>query len=909
MINLIIHLKKNKYALFLSLLTFVLLYLLISFVYTQISRLENRYIHAFMDIEGEKVSDALSKLYKEIYISLREIKDTYVKKDNLFDSYVEDAYKKGYYYSISVLGPDKVPIFSYPPKKRDTLDKRALLNAIERYMFIRTNGYAVSGDFIHTADGGLLLPIYFILEDNKSGKVYIEGILRYSELIKEVVEKIEKNNPAVFEIVVEDAGIKVIPSGSLAPHSIKDKCARRGTFARHPLVINIYPKKEFYTTHLTNRMAFLGFLRLLIPIFFSIFVFFLARYKEVVKLDKALNRVFYEMNFFLYKKDKEMKDIRNLCNLILQEFGLPFVFMDFKPRRPLDKEVSLFDIDSYKGSLEKKDVIDKGIKWLAVFPFYIGEKKGALIFGFKSRYDIYREFVEIGKKIAERITLYFEIDNARKEIAESEERYRRLIEEAPLGINIIQSPKGRRDPVIVYTNPKLEEMLGYERGELMGKVHWDLVYHEDRPIVEEKALSRLKMDMPSLPYDIRLVRKDGEIINVSIFPTKTTYNKKVAILTFIIDITEKKRLETEMINRQKAELLGEFVGGLAHNLNNLLTAITGYMEIIKLHILDNEMKKRIKMLEEVVDQTKKISQRLMYITKKKEFKIEDLDLENVVDKVIDMSEVFVKGKKIEFIKNFPKNRKVYVKADDSYLNQIIFNLLRNAIEAISKEGKIILTAECIGEVVELDIIDTGEGIPKEILPHIFKSFVTTKKKGSGLGLYTVYLTVKEMGGDIKVESTPGRGTTFRIYLPRGNEKEMVEYEEVTPLVSYVRKKTILFVDDDEIVLDAGKGMIEALGYKVVAMEDPVLALEFYKKHMDEIDLLILDVKMPKMSGIELYFKIKEINKYAKIILTSGYAEDSQREELREKGLKIKLPKPFDLRTLSIVIREILSQEI
>ncbi len=903
MTNLIIYLKKNKYAFFLSFVTLVFFCTLFSVVYIRVIALEGRYVYAFMEIEGDKVASALNRLYKDIYINFRELKDVYVKDRDSFKPHVKDAYKSGYYYSISLLGEDRIPTFSYPSGKRDELFQGISSKIVEEYLFTRPNGYAVSEDFIYTSKGELFLPIYFILNEKNLGKIYIEGIVRYSQLIKKTVKEIEKDTPALFDVLAKDKGIEVVSSSHLSS-SYKESCKKETSFVRHPILISIYPKREFYATYLANRGRFLNFLRFLVPLALSGFVFFLIRYRGRIRLDKALNKIFYRMNLLLYGKDSGISDIRSLCALISKELRLPFVSVDYGVP---GEEVRIFDIDSYKGNIRKKDLLKNRVRWLAVFPFSVSKKKRALVFGFESRYDICKCLLDIGKKIAERMALCFEIDDTRKRVLESEERYRKLIEDAPIGICIIQSLKKGKDPIIVFVNLELGEMLGYERRELIGKLHWDLVYHEDRDIVKERAIKRLEGKIPSLPYDIRLVRKDGRIIDVSVYPTKIIYNGREAILTFIIDVTEKKRLEIKMINRQKAEFLGEFVGGLAHNLNNLLTAIIGYIDIIKLHISDGKLKNRIKMLEEATEQTKKISQKLMYIAKKKEFKIEDLDLEKTIDNVINMAKVFIKDKKIEIIKKFPKNRKVYVRADDSYLNQVIFNLLLNAIDAISKEGKIILTAEYIDEVVELDIIDTGGGIPKEVLPHIFKSFVTTKKKGSGLGLYTVYLTVKEMGGDIKVESTPGRGTTFRIYLPKGREDKAMTHKEERLLDVPFEKKTILFVDDDTMVLDAGRGLLEALGYDVIGMEDPVLALEFYKKHMDEIDLLILDVKMPKMSGIELYFEVKKINKDAKIILTSGYAEDSQREELREKGLEIKLPKPFDLKTLSTVVREALSQ--
>ena len=214
-----------------------------------------------------------------------------------------------------------------------------------------------------------------------------------------------------------------------------------------------------------------------------------------------------------------------------------------------------------------------------------------------------------------------------------------------------------------------------------------------------------------------------------------------------------------------------------------------------------------------------------------------------------------------------------------------------------------------GNYVLLKVTDTGSGIDKETMERIFEPFFTTKEmgKGTGLGLASVYGIIKAHGGYIDVESKKGHGTTFSIYLPE-SEKEVQEVVIKTSAETIKGTGTVLLVDDEEVILEVGKDLLEAMGYRVLLARDGKEAIEVYKKNQDEIDIVVLDMVMPTMGGGEAYDKMKEINPKVKVLLSSGYSIDGEAAEILERGCNSFIQKPFMINALTEEIRDILAMK-
>jgi CheY-like chemotaxis protein len=263
-----------------------------------------------------------------------------------------------------------------------------------------------------------------------------------------------------------------------------------------------------------------------------------------------------------------------------------------------------------------------------------------------------------------------------------------------------------------------------------------------------------------------------------------------------------------------------------------------------------------------------------------------------------------------------------INADQGQIEQVLLNLYVNAADAMPGGGDLFLNTANVthedmkgkqykakpGSYVLLTVRDTGIGVDIDTMKRIFDPFFTTKGmgRGTGLGLASVYGTIKAHGGYIDVESEKGQGTTFSIYLPASSQKEVIKEKEL-PQKTLKGKETILMVDDEDMVLDVGEEMLKALGYKVIEAKGGKEAVDIYRQHKDKIDVVLVDMIMPDMGGGEAYDRMREINPDVKVLLLSGYSIDGQATEILERGCNGFIQKPFDMKELSRSVREILDK--
>lgn len=389
---------------------------------------------------------------------------------------------------------------------------------------------------------------------------------------------------------------------------------------------------------------------------------------------------------------------------------------------------------------------------------------------------------------------------------------------------------------------------------------------------------------------------------------------------YAFDITERKNLEKQLLQSQKMEAIGQLAGGIAHDFNNILTGITGYTTLMRMKISeDHPFSQGLSVIEQSAWRAAELTKQLLGFARGGKYDVREIDLRQVVHNVINIiRETFdraiaIKTKLAEDIWVF--------EGDPGQMEQILMNLCLNARDAMPLGGTLLIELTNItlneyyvrhhleaapGDYVLLTVSDTGTGIPSEIQGKIFEPFFTTKEfgKGTGMGLATVYGIIKNHHGYIRVYSETGKGTCFKIYLPaikKNIPKEAKSVEEIIPL----GEETILLVDDEETIRDLGKTFLEDLGYEVILARDGEEACAIFAQKSDGIDLVLLDMIMPRMGGKETYAKLKELREDVRVLLTSGYSINGQVQEILREGIQGFVQKPFNFKQLAHSVRQAL----
>jgi len=380
---------------------------------------------------------------------------------------------------------------------------------------------------------------------------------------------------------------------------------------------------------------------------------------------------------------------------------------------------------------------------------------------------------------------------------------------------------------------------------------------------------------------------------------------------------EKKKIEVQLLQAQKTETIGTLVGGIAHNFNNLLMGIQGYTSLMLFETDSaNPNYARLKNIEKMVNSRLDLTRQLLAYARKGQDKVKPLDLNQLVEKT---SETFGRTRK-EFTICCELADNLYtIEADQGQIEQLLLNLYVNAADAMSEGGDLILKTVNTthkdmkgkpydpkpADYVMLSVTDTGVGMDKPTMKRIFEPFFTTKTmgQGTGLGLASVYGTIKAHNGYINVDSKKGLGTTFKIYLPASEIKLRKAVKIPEELI--IGTGTVLMVDDEEAIIEVGKELLEAIGYKVLTAIDGKEAIEIYKKNMDKIDIVLLDMIMPDMGGGKVFDIIKKINPDAKVLLISGYSLDNRVAKILNRGCDGFIQKPFNLNELSGKIKKII----
>jgi len=394
----------------------------------------------------------------------------------------------------------------------------------------------------------------------------------------------------------------------------------------------------------------------------------------------------------------------------------------------------------------------------------------------------------------------------------------------------------------------------------------------------------------------------------------------ISKLTVFRDVTDFRILEAQLQQAQKMEAMGTLAGGIAHDFNNLLMAIQGRASIMLMKKDSSHPDIRhLKGIEDNIESAADLTRQLLGFARGGRYEVRPTDLNELVKKQNRMfgrtkKEITIRGKYEENLRS--------VEVDRGQIEQVLLNLYVNAWQAMPGGGDLYLETENValdqtdvkpfsiepGEYVKISVTDTGIGMDKATREKIFEPFFTTKEtgRGTGLGLASAYGIIKNHGGFINVYSEKGHGAVFNIYLP-ASEKEVIEQNK--PAGDTLRgTETVLFVDDEDMIIEVAEELFEQLGYKVLTAGNGREAIETYEKNKERIDMVLLDMIMPDMSGGETYDKLKEINPDIKVLLASGYSMNGTATEIMDRGCNGFIQKPFKMKEFSQKLREILNQK-
>jgi two-component system, cell cycle sensor histidine kinase and response regulator CckA len=499
--------------------------------------------------------------------------------------------------------------------------------------------------------------------------------------------------------------------------------------------------------------------------------------------------------------------------------------------------------------------------------------------------------------------------------------------DSSLSISIISTDLEQN---ILFWNKGAEKIFGYTAEEIVGKHKISILYPNDgvkQEVDEIRAL--IAKEKGIVQKELREITMEGRTlwVNLSLTPRFDERGTVIGILGIGEDITERKRaeeeqrrLEAQLHYAQKMEALGTLAGGIAHNFNNLLMGILGNTTLVLLETETGSPRyEKLKKIEKLVESGALLTKQLLGYVREGRYEIKPIDMNRVVKET---SDTFAMTKKNITVHQELSEKLSTVKADQGQIEQVLWNLYVNAADAMPTGGSLFLGTEKVthdemtgspydvrpGNYVLVTVRDTGVGMDEKTMDRIFEPFFTTKRlgKGTGLGLSSVYGMVKAHGGYIEVESKQGEGTTFNLYLPASHEE--IKEEKVLEGEMRGGTETILLVDDEGQILDVSEEMLMVLGYTVHTAPSGKKAIELYREHKDTIDMVILDMIMPDLSGGETYDQLKQINPHVRVLLSSGYSRDSQASEIGGRGGNGFIQKPFDMKDLARKIRDMLDKK-
>jgi two-component system cell cycle sensor histidine kinase/response regulator CckA len=465
---------------------------------------------------------------------------------------------------------------------------------------------------------------------------------------------------------------------------------------------------------------------------------------------------------------------------------------------------------------------------------------------------------------------------------------------------------------VVYANRSAEAITALPEERLLASELPELFRAEDRDKVRE-LLAAPHLPGPETGVETQIGER---LVELRVNPFAGEAQRAVVVLT---DVTERKRYESRLRQAQRLESVGTLAAGVAHDFNNLLMAIQGNVSLMLLDL--NPSHPHYARMEEIgkhIQSAKRLTSQLLGYGRRGRYEV---SVFNLNERVREIAETFGRARKEITIRLELGEDLRDIEADTEQIEQVLLNLLLNAGDAMPAGGLLELTTHNVdesairsdlftpkpGAYVLLQVRDTGKGMDAQTLERIFEPFFTTKEmgRGSGLGLASVYGSVKGHGGYIEVDSTPGQGSIFRIYLPASSALGRSTAQPPPRHGGEERARTVLVVDDEPAVLKVAQDMLQALQFKVLSADNGSKALSVYEENRGNVELVLLDIVMPGMPGVEVFRKLQEVDPQAKVLLCSGYSIDGEARRLLDMGAAGFIQKPFTLKALSASVERVL----
>ncbi len=498
-------------------------------------------------------------------------------------------------------------------------------------------------------------------------------------------------------------------------------------------------------------------------------------------------------------------------------------------------------------------------------------------------------------------------------LRESREKYRIVLEASQDPIVVYDT-----DDQVQYFNPAFTRVFGWSLEERLGKRMDDFVPGDTLADTRDMIAKVMRGETVSNFETIRYNRA-RQPIHVSI--SAAIYRDSLGNITGSVinlrDIRERKKLEGQLRQAQKMESLGTLAGGVAHDFNNLLMGIQGRASLMKMDTdTSHPHSEHLAGIEDYVQSAAALTKQLLGFARGGKYEVKATDLNELVKNQCHM---FGRTRKDITIHTKYEASLSAAEVDEGQIEQVLLNIFVNAWQAMPGGGNLFIQTEndhvdtdksaafnvAPGNYSKVSVADTGTGMDAATRERIFDPFFTTKEigRGTGLGLASAYGIIHNHGGFIDVHSEKGKGSTFYIYLPASDKKAIKEKRIRETILK--GSETVLLVDDEDIIVDVGQDLLEILGYEVLVAKSGQEALELYRANFNRIDIVILDMVMPKMDGGEIYTRLKEINADIKALLSSGYSVNGQASDILKMGCNGFIQKPFSMGDLSKKIREIL----